>query len=376
MTKRRDRAFGAWFSQVGLPFLSGAADSELRVRDIGWGAREQTATGHISTGRTVTGRTVTGRTATGWTTTGRGTTGRRSVLALIRERRSGWVLRWAALASVVLHAAVLAAFLIVADRASRGVHDAIDATPMVELMMVEQKGKNPPAARAPPPPDQPARATPSAPPPLLAPREPQPAVARNPPPLPLPPPSAPEAQVEAALPPPAPSLPSSSSPARPVPAPPTTAPLAPPRPQFATREAAPLPPNQAKAPTPPTPTAPPAPVADAIPRVNLGGTDSLTNAIVKGDNVIPAGPDSKVHNREPVYPDEAVRRGQHGVVVLQIQVSPEGLPSMVDIERSSGFDMLDRSARDAVATWRFVPAVRDGQPIPSAMSLRVIFQLD
>jgi hypothetical protein len=29
-----------------------------------------------------------------------------------------------------------------------------------------------------------------------------------------------------------------------------------------------------------------------------------------------------------------------------------------------------------VATWRFVPAVRDGQPIPSAMSLRVVFQLD
>jgi protein TonB len=77
-----------------------------------------------------------------------------------------------------------------------------------------------------------------------------------------------------------------------------------------------------------------------------------------------------------VYPDESVRRGQQGVVVLQIQVSPQGLPSVVDIASSSGFNLLDRAARDAVATWRFVPAVRDGQPIPSAMSLRVVFQLD
>jgi protein TonB len=82
-----------------------------------------------------------------------------------------------------------------------------------------------------------------------------------------------------------------------------------------------------------------------------------------------------VRNREPIYPDEAARRRQQGVVILLIHVSPEGLASLVDIERSSGFSLLDRAARDAVATWRFVPAVRDGQPIASSMSLRIQFQL-
>jgi protein TonB len=115
---------------------------------------------------------------------------------------------------------------------------------------------------------------------------------------------------------------------------------------------------------------------DNTPRVNLGGNDSLSNVLVEGDQVIPAGPDPKVHNREPIYPDEAVRRGQQGIVVLLIQVSPEGLPSAVDVARSSGFNLLDRAAREAVQTWRFVPAVRDGQPVPSNMSLRVNFQLD
>lgn len=122
--------------------------------------------------------------------------------------------------------------------------------------------------------------------------------------------------------------------------------------------------------------APPAPNVDATPRINLGGTDSLSNVLVQGDQVIPAGPDPKVHNREPVYPDEAVRRGEQGAVILLINISPEGLASSVDIARSSGFNLLDRAARDAVATWRFVPAVRDGRPIASSMPMRIVFKLD
>ena len=153
-------------------------------------------------------------------------------------------------------------------------------------------------------------------------------------------------------------------------APPSPAAPAPPQPRLAAREAPPLPPSATPAPAPPPPN------ADSDPRINLGGTDSLSNVLVEGDQVIPAGPDPKVHNREPIYPDEAVRRGQQGVVTLLILVSPEGLASDVGVARSSGFALLDRAARDAVTTWRFVPAVRDGQPIPSSMSMRIKFELD
>ena len=157
----------------------------------------------------------------------------------------------------------------------------------------------------------------------------------------------------------------------------------PPRPQVATRQepphpapATPTPPSAAPRPPSPTAAVPPAPNVDTTPRINLGGTDSLSNTLVQGDQVIPAGPDPKVHNREPIYPDAAVRRGQQGMVILVIHVTPDGLPSVVEVERSSGFQLLDRAAQEAVETWRFVPAVRDGQPIPSSMSLRINFQLD
>jgi periplasmic protein TonB len=286
-----------------------------------------------------------------------------------------------------LHAAVLAALLIVADRAGRDLHEAIDKTPMVELVMVEQKGRGPTEAQAPPVPEQAAKPAPAVPPaaappapppvpPAPQPPAPQPpAASGTPAPPPLPTPPATDAAVK--LPPPPPPTPvppaaaavPTAAPPPPVAAPPPANPPAPP--QLAARDAVPRLPR----PTPPSPT-PPEPEADATPRINLGGTDSLSNVLVEGDQVIPARLDAKVRNREPIYPDEAVRHGEQGAVILLIHVSPEGLASGVDIARSSGFNSLDRAARDAVATWRFVPAVRDGQPVESSMPMRVVFQLD
>ena len=127
--------------------------------------------------------------------------------------------------------------------------------------------------------------------------------------------------------------------------------------------------------TPAPAGAPPGPSLSRSPHVNLGGTDSLSNVLAEGSLIIPAGVDPKVHNSEPVYPMAAVRRREEGVVLLTIHVSPEGLASRVDIAQSSGFALLDQAARDAVTTWRFVPAVQDGQAVASSMSMRVVFQL-
>ena len=110
--------------------------------------------------------------------------------------------------------------------------------------------------------------------------------------------------------------------------------------------------------------------------MNLGGTDSATDAIVRGDDVVPAKPDTQYRNRQPIYPKEAALRGEQGAVTLVIHVSPAGLPSGVDVTQSSGFVLLDRAAREAVAAWHFLPALRDGQPIAADMPLRVRFELD
>jgi periplasmic protein TonB len=257
-------------------------------------------------------------------------------------------LSWAALISLAMHAAILVAVLYPVET-SRRLKNAPDATPMVELRMIEQKGHDWPSGQAPLRPDETAT-MPSPPAVPVPPTPPQAAAAPSVPPPPSPPASPSE---QAALLPP-PSIPLPRPPGPPV------------------RPTPPHPPTPASPPAP----SPPAPDVNFAPEVNLGGTDSLSNVLVQGDQVIPAGPDPRVRNREPIYPLEAARRGEQGTVFLIIHVSPEGLADGVDIARSSGFGMLDRAAYDAVTRWKFVPAVRDGQAVSSVITLRVVFELN
>lgn len=110
--------------------------------------------------------------------------------------------------------------------------------------------------------------------------------------------------------------------------------------------------------------------------MNLGGGDSLTNALASGRAVLPARVDQHWRNREPIYPVAAAERGEHGAVVLLIHVDPDGAVAGIEIAETSGFRLLDRAAREAVQAWHFLPAVHDGKPVASAMPLRVLFELN
>jgi protein TonB len=231
-------------------------------------------------------------------------------------------LKGAALVSAGLHVTALAALLLWPRRPAPPPQP--DERGAVELVLQEQKGAGP---------------TETAPPAHAA-----PAPAKQ---------QEPEPQQSAGPQPPAPAAPDQSDAVPPPPSPP----------EQVAKHATPAP-------------APPSPPISAAPVFNLSGTDAESNTLVTGDDVIPASPDKASRNRQPVYPVEAARRGEHGTVILLIHVSPEGLASGVDIAQSSGFPLLDRAARDAVLKWRFVPAVKDGQPIPFDMPFRVVFELN
>jgi periplasmic protein TonB len=49
----------------------------------------------------------------------------------------------------------------------------------------------------------------------------------------------------------------------------------------------------------------------------------------------------------------------------------------VEVRRSSGFPLLDDSARTTVRQrWRFIPAERDGHPVESRVTVPIRFRLD
>jgi TonB family protein len=64
-------------------------------------------------------------------------------------------------------------------------------------------------------------------------------------------------------------------------------------------------------------------------------------------------------------PHASKRMGEQGKVVLRVLIGTDGLPQKVEINKSSGYDRLDRQAQEAVMRWRFVPGKRNG--VPEAM---------
>ncbi|NPU83426.1 MAG: TonB family protein [Syntrophaceae bacterium] len=81
------------------------------------------------------------------------------------------------------------------------------------------------------------------------------------------------------------------------------------------------------------------------------------------------------NNARPSYPLAARLRGYEGMVLLSVEVSADGRVDDLMVKRSSGYEVLDRSALDAVRTWTFEPARRMGQPVRMRVDIPVKFVL-
>lgn len=87
-------------------------------------------------------------------------------------------------------------------------------------------------------------------------------------------------------------------------------------------------------------------------------------------------PPQVLHQTEPVYPLRARRRGWSGEVTLTVQVLATGLVGQVQVERTSGYTILDEAAVEAVRSWLFAPAMRGSEPIDGEIPVIVRFTLE
>lgn len=55
--------------------------------------------------------------------------------------------------------------------------------------------------------------------------------------------------------------------------------------------------------------------------------------------------------------------GHQGEVLLDVHVERDGRVSDVRLKRSSGSNLLDRTAIETVRDWHFQPATVDGKPV-------------
>ena len=80
-----------------------------------------------------------------------------------------------------------------------------------------------------------------------------------------------------------------------------------------------------------------------------------------------------VQTPPPDYPAELACTGVGGKSVLRVVVGPQGTPTDVSLVTSSGNSQLDDSAARRVREWKFNPATRNGQPVPTTIQVPVSF---
>jgi protein TonB len=77
---------------------------------------------------------------------------------------------------------------------------------------------------------------------------------------------------------------------------------------------------------------------------------------------------------DPEYSEEARKAKYQGTVVLYMIVGPDGRARDIRVVRSVGMG-LDEKAIEAVRTWKFDPARRDGQAVAVQINVEVSFRL-
>ena len=81
-----------------------------------------------------------------------------------------------------------------------------------------------------------------------------------------------------------------------------------------------------------------------------------------------------IEQTAPRYPQRAMRRGEGGLVRVQVVVAPNGEPTSVTVQTSSESRDLDRAAVDAVRRWKFRPAQRDGVAVSGTVIVPIEFK--
>jgi TonB family protein len=81
-----------------------------------------------------------------------------------------------------------------------------------------------------------------------------------------------------------------------------------------------------------------------------------------------------IYDPEPEYSDEARKAKFQGNVLLWVVVGTDGRARDIRVQRSLGMG-LDQKAIDTVKTWRFSPAMKDGQPVAVQVNIEVNFRL-
>lgn len=100
-------------------------------------------------------------------------------------------------------------------------------------------------------------------------------------------------------------------------------------------------------------------------------------ALMLGACASPNRPVQLVSGSGPVYPPAAKAAGVEGAVVIRYSVAADGRVVNARVESADPEGVFEEAALKAVRSWRYNPAVRDGEPVALDNVLSTVrFKLD
>lgn len=118
-----------------------------------------------------------------------------------------------------------------------------------------------------------------------------------------------------------------------------------------------------------------APVASSAGEVPSPAAPEIKSPTTESAITAPVFDAAYLQNPQPPYPLSARRRGIEGKVLLRAEIRPDGISSRVEVKKSSGWEILDQAALQAVQGWRFSPARRGNEAITAWVEIPINFRL-
>ncbi|NIS37886.1 energy transducer TonB [Candidatus Saccharibacteria bacterium] len=83
-----------------------------------------------------------------------------------------------------------------------------------------------------------------------------------------------------------------------------------------------------------------------------------------------------IKRSDPEYPAPARKQQLEGTAIIRVTIFEDGQVGEARILKSSGHDILDKSALNSVYKFEFSPGEIDGRPVKTQINIPCHFQLD
>jgi protein TonB len=84
---------------------------------------------------------------------------------------------------------------------------------------------------------------------------------------------------------------------------------------------------------------------------------------------------SEIHSPFPAYPPELLARRIQATVVLRVKIAADGSVADATVHRTSGYAAMDQAAIAGVKSWKFKPAIKNGQPVETVVRKPFTFEI-